>query len=49
MKVDKKVSDGKIKLVLLNGIGSSLITDDFEMTKLKETLFNCTEGHKGRA
>ena len=47
MKVDKKVSDGKIKLVLLNGIGSSLITDDFEMTKLKETLFNCTEGHKG--
>ncbi len=38
MAVDKKVMDGRLRLVLLKSIGSSLVTDDFEMDKLKQTL-----------
>ncbi len=38
MAVDKKVQDGRLRLVLLKGIGASLITGDFDMTKLEETL-----------
>ena len=39
MAVDKKVQDGKLRLILLKGpLGSCVITGDFEMAKLEETL-----------
>jgi 3-dehydroquinate synthase len=40
MAVDKKVLDGKLRLVLLNGIGSACVTDEFNLAKLHETLEN---------
>jgi 3-dehydroquinate synthase len=40
MSVDKKVLDGKLRLVLLNAIGSACVTDEFDMEKLHETLEN---------
>jgi len=38
MQMDKKVTDGKIRLVLEQGIGKSVITSDYDAEKLKETL-----------
>lgn len=38
MQLDKKVTDGKIRLVLQQGIGKSVITSDYDVEKLKETL-----------
>jgi 3-dehydroquinate synthase len=38
MSVDKKVMDGRLRLVLLKGIGRSLITDDFDLNLLRTTL-----------
>ena len=38
MAVDKKVQDGVIRLVLLKGIGQSVISDDYSLDKLKETI-----------
>ena len=38
MAVDKKVQDGRLRLVLLQGIGASLVTGDFDLAKLDETL-----------
>jgi 3-dehydroquinate synthase len=38
MAVDKKVLDGRLRLVLLKAIGSSLVTDEFKMHNLNETL-----------
>jgi 3-dehydroquinate synthase len=38
MAVDKKVQDGVIRLVLLKGIGQSVISDDYSIDKLKETI-----------
>ena len=38
MAVDKKVQDGRLRLVLLKGIGTSLVTGDFDRAKLDETL-----------
>lgn len=38
MAVDKKVLDGRLRLVLLKDIGRSMVTDDFEMHNLNETL-----------
>jgi 3-dehydroquinate synthase len=38
MAVDKKVQDGRLRLVLLRGIGRSLITADFDPRHLEETL-----------
>lgn len=39
MSVDKKVQDGKLRLILLKGpLGSCVITGDFETGKLDETL-----------
>jgi len=38
MSVDKKVQDGRIRLVLLRGIGQAIISDDYSVTKLAETL-----------
>jgi len=38
MAVDKKVKEGVIRLVLLKGIGQAVISDDYSMSLLKETL-----------
>ena len=38
MAVDKKVVDGRLRLVLLKNIGHSLVTDTFDMKKLEQTL-----------
>ncbi len=38
MSLDKKVSDGKIRLILQQGIGKSLITSEYDAQKLKEIL-----------
>jgi len=38
MSMDKKVIDGKIRLVLQKGIGDSLITSDYDINHLKTTL-----------
>lgn len=38
MSVDKKVQDGHIRLVLLQGIGKAIISDDYSAAKLAETL-----------
>ncbi len=38
MGLDKKVEDGKIRLILLKGIGKSVITSDYDAGLLKETL-----------
>jgi 3-dehydroquinate synthase len=40
MGLDKKVLDGKIRLVLQQGIGSSVITSDYDVEKLKLCLAN---------
>jgi len=38
MQSDKKVADGKIRLVLQQGIGKAVITSDYDASKLRETL-----------
>lgn len=38
MSVDKKVQEGHIRLVLLRGIGQAIISDDYSVTKLADTL-----------
>ena len=38
MQSDKKVADGKIRLVLQQGIGKAVITSDYDAQKLKQTL-----------
>jgi 3-dehydroquinate synthase len=38
MRMDKKVVDGKIRLVLQKGIGDSVITSDYDTNYLKSTL-----------
>ncbi|WP_041928888.1 3-dehydroquinate synthase [Methylotenera mobilis] len=38
MQLDKKVADGKIRLVLQQAIGKSVITSDYDAEKLKQTL-----------
>ncbi|MDI1298750.1 3-dehydroquinate synthase [Methylotenera sp.] len=38
MALDKKVENGKIRLILQQGIGKSIITSDYDAEKLKETL-----------
>jgi 3-dehydroquinate synthase len=38
MANDKKVADGKIRLVLQQGIGKAVITSDYDAEKLKQTL-----------
>ena len=44
MAVDKKVVTGRIRLILLEGIGKALITEDFDGRALTGTL-----GEYGRA
>jgi 3-dehydroquinate synthase len=38
MAGDKKVLDGQLHLILLDALGSSLITSEFDVEKLKQTL-----------
>lgn len=38
MSIDKKVMDGKLRLVLLKGIGEALVTDQFDQSALMQTL-----------
>jgi 3-dehydroquinate synthase len=38
MGLDKKVVDGKIRLVLQQGIGKSVVTSDYDAALLKQTL-----------
>ena len=38
MGLDKKVQDGKIRLVLQQGIGKSIITSDYDTLMLKDVL-----------
>ncbi|WP_295444463.1 3-dehydroquinate synthase [uncultured Thiodictyon sp.] len=38
MAVDKKVLDGRLRLVLLRGIGTALVTDQFDPAHLRATL-----------
>lgn len=43
MAVDKKVKDGKIRLVLLKDIGNAVLTDDFDLELLQQTLLACID------
>ncbi len=38
MAVDKKVLDGRLRLVLLRGIGQAVVTDEFDRSELQNTL-----------
>jgi 3-dehydroquinate synthase len=38
MQLDKKVENSKIRLVLQQGIGKAVITSDYDVEKLKQTL-----------
>lgn len=38
MSLDKKVQDGKIRLILQQGIGKSIVTTDYDANLLKQTL-----------
>lgn len=42
MAVDKKVLDGKLRLVLLKAIGKALVTDDFDLSCLSDLLDSST-------
>lgn len=42
MAVDKKVLDGRLRLVLLQGIGQALVTDQFDPDLLRATLEGAT-------
>ena len=41
MAVDKKVQDGRIRLVLLKSLGDAVVTDDFDAAMLDQTLVHC--------
>lgn len=43
MAVDKKVEDGRMRLVLLKRIGQALITDTTPLALVKQTLDHCRE------
>ena len=38
MGLDKKVAEGKIRLILLQAIGKAVMTGDYPQEKLLETL-----------
>ena len=42
MAVDKKVLDGKLRLVLLKSMGQAMTTSDFDVKHLNETLADLT-------
>ncbi|MCP4996789.1 MAG: 3-dehydroquinate synthase [Gammaproteobacteria bacterium] len=45
MSVDKKVVTGKIRLILMQGIGKSIVTEDFDPLLLQQTLDNYCTGN----
>ena len=38
MSVDKKVMDGVLRLILMKGIGKSVVTDDYTLNDLRQTI-----------
>ncbi|GJD09933.1 3-dehydroquinate synthase [Galdieria sulphuraria] len=40
MSIDKKVESGKLKLVLLRGIGNAIVTGDFPIDVLQDTILH---------
>jgi 3-dehydroquinate synthase len=42
MAVDKKVLDGRLRLVLLKAIGQAVVTDDFDLDRLQAMLEQLT-------
>ena len=38
MQLDKKVADGRIRLILQQAIGKAIITADYDADKLQQTL-----------
>jgi 3-dehydroquinate synthase len=42
MAVDKKVLDGGLRLVLLQGLGQAVVTADFDLQALNQTLEDCS-------
>jgi len=44
MGLDKKVVDGRIRLVLQQGIGKSVLTSDYDADLLKQTLASAKHG-----
>ncbi len=45
MAVDKKVQAGKLRLILLKGIGKALITADFDIALMNASIEACRESH----
>ena len=43
MALDKKVTAGKTRLVLLRAIGQGFVTDEFDVTMLRSSLQECVE------
>ncbi len=43
MSVDKKVLDGRIRLVLLKALGSAVITSDVDVSLIRETILACQQ------
>jgi 3-dehydroquinate synthase len=41
MQVDKKVLDGRIRLVLLESIGKAMVTSDITREQIEATLMEC--------
>ena len=48
MSVDKKVLDGVLRLVLMKGIGQSLVTDDFKAEDLNKAIERSLTKHETR-
>jgi 3-dehydroquinate synthase len=44
MKVDKKVTDGQLRLVLMRSLGDAVVTSDFDASKLQQTLLQGQAG-----
>ncbi len=44
MKVDKKVTDGQLRLVLMRSLGDALVSSDFDAAKLQQTLLQGQAG-----
>jgi 3-dehydroquinate synthase len=43
MQVDKKVRDGKIRLVLLKSIGEAIVTDQYDFSLLRQMLLDAQQ------
>ena len=43
MSVDKKVLDGVLRLILMKGIGKSVVTDDYTLDNLRQAIKHSIE------